>query len=708
MYLQQVQKEKGEGMNMKKMKKIFAVILSLAMVLGMSVMTFANPNEWPTYTASTANITGAHPSESDQVNVTIQNISGNPTVNLYQIARAKYGAGDKQGYIGLEWANGISGITFPKDNAELSEEKKLSAIGSANQITNIANSLTNLPKEEMEGENKDKQYTTFGTDNTKIYVKSQSITGTNTSYTEQVHAGVYIAIITGASDGSVYNPILLTASYKAGEGTGSDVIAGGTIDAGSNYNLLGTTAVAKKTTPGVDKKIANAGDNTTEKNVVIDTAKGADNNDVVQIPGKNTVGTTEEARTNPTQGATASLGDVIPFEITPSPMPSYPKDASDKTLFITDTMQEGLTFNFESLKITLGDSQLNRTESTSGSGESAFKIYYYTSGVGNNSKTVARGVKIGNGFKVVFNYENLITDAETGAVTAPTIRYTATVNENAVVGTPGNTNTTTLYYSNKPNSGSTYNPKDEELPNDPPEGYGTKKDEETIYTYKLAFRKVIEGSAVRPGAPLESLAGAVFGIYSDPSCTENTKVQEVTTDENGYAVSKQIAAGDYYIKEMTPPKGYSLNDKIYKVHATWSSATYTTTTTDKEYKVIPENDDSKEQTGWLNSEGVYYPLDTQGINTEDVFPAYTVNLSKKVTTITVENGKNGVLNDLIEVNANGNPVVGSNATKEIPNTKLAQLPSTGGIGTTIFTIGGCAIMIIAAALFFASRRKNAK
>jgi Predicted outer membrane protein len=42
------------------------------------------------------------------------------------------------------------------------------------------------------------------------------------------------------------------------------------------------------------------------------------------------------------------------------------------------------------------------------------------------------------------------------------------------------------------------------------------------------------------------------------------------------------------------------------------------------------------------------------------------------------------------------------------NTKLANLPSTGGIGTTIFTIGGCAIMIIAAGLFFASRRKAAK
>lgn len=42
------------------------------------------------------------------------------------------------------------------------------------------------------------------------------------------------------------------------------------------------------------------------------------------------------------------------------------------------------------------------------------------------------------------------------------------------------------------------------------------------------------------------------------------------------------------------------------------------------------------------------------------------------------------------------------------DTKLASLPSTGGIGTTIFTIGGCIIMIAAAGLFFASRRKSSK
>ena len=39
------------------------------------------------------------------------------------------------------------------------------------------------------------------------------------------------------------------------------------------------------------------------------------------------------------------------------------------------------------------------------------------------------------------------------------------------------------------------------------------------------------------------------------------------------------------------------------------------------------------------------------------------------------------------------------------DTMLSALPSTGGMGTTLFTIAGCVIMISAAGLFFATRKK---
>ena len=48
------------------------------------------------------------------------------------------------------------------------------------------------------------------------------------------------------------------------------------------------------------------------------------------------------------------------------------------------------------------------------------------------------------------------------------------------------------------------------------------------------------------------------------------------------------------------------------------------------------------------------------------------------------------------------------ANTDMNDTKLASLPSTGGIGTTIFTVGGCAIMIAAAGLYFSLRRRTEK
>lgn len=43
---------------------------------------------------------------------------------------------------------------------------------------------------------------------------------------------------------------------------------------------------------------------------------------------------------------------------------------------------------------------------------------------------------------------------------------------------------------------------------------------------------------------------------------------------------------------------------------------------------------------------------------------------------------------------------------QVKDTKLNALPSTGGIGTTIFTIGGCVIMVAAAYMYFVSRRRE--
>lgn len=79
-----------------------------------------------------------------------------------------------------------------------------------------------------------------------------------------------------------------------------------------------------------------------------------------------------------------------------------------------------------------------------------------------------------------------------------------------------------------------------------------------------------------------------------------------------------------------------------------------------------------------------YSINTNGIS---------VNVSDK------ENNEEG---ELVPVEHN------VTVEDSMTDTKLSSLPSTGGIGTTIFTIGGCAIMIAAAGMFFVSRRKENK
>lgn len=87
-------------------------------------------------------------------------------------------------------------------------------------------------------------------------------------------------------------------------------------------------------------------------------------------------------------------------------------------------------------------------------------------------------------------------------------------------------------------------------------------------------------------------------------------------------------------------------------------------------------------------------------------------LVEKETTEVKEQDKDGVwhITNKTEYEIKGSyaNIEGFNDGLNFHDSELSALPSTGGIGTTIFTIGGCIIMIAAAALFFASRRKSEK
>lgn len=171
--------------------------------------------------------------------------------------------------------------------------------------------------------------------------------------------------------------------------------------------------------------------------------------------------------------------------------------------------------------------------------------------------------------------------------------------------------------------------------------------EKKTYTYTFELTDKL----LKTGENNVALENATFVLYTDSACTTPyvqtnglTTNGTYTTDANGKLTIKGLEAGTYYLKETVAPTGYSVNTHVYKIEVV---AEYDTDATNQ----IEDGS----LTNW-------------GIKVDDA---------------------NEMTNMLT-----------------IPNTKLVSLPSTGGIGTTIFTVAGCGIMVAAAFFFFASRKKE--
>lgn len=140
-----------------------------------------------------------------------------------------------------------------------------------------------------------------------------------------------------------------------------------------------------------------------------------------------------------------------------------------------------------------------------------------------------------------------------------TVTYTAHLNENAAVnGSAENKNSVRLQYSNNPRPDGEY------------WGYTpTPESEVYVYTYQLNNTKRAE---TENGTPLP---GAVFQLYSDADCKNEVKLYqdgefyypiknatgkeavEMKSAANGQFNVKGLDAGTYYLRETTPPAGYS-------------------------------------------------------------------------------------------------------------------------------------------------------
>ena len=261
------------------------------------------------------------------------------------------------------------------------------------------------------------------------------------------------------------------------------------------------------------------------------------------------------------------------------------------------------------------------------------------------------GTAAGSGWKIAFNPND--TELATYAGSKIYIAFNMTLDEGAVVGAGGadrNDNKIKLEYSNKI------------LPDTETGTPGTDEitDEIIIYTFKIAVEKV---DATNENTKLQ---GVTFDLYRKLKDTDTSgelnpvkgltgrfekvnKSAALTTDDNGKIFVSGLAKGTYYLVETKTKDGYNLLKAPVEVNIVTSYSLTSTTKTE----------------------------------TKD---------GKTTTTTTITNGTTdaGVY------------------TTVVKNSKGFTLPTTGGIGTFVFTFAGIAMMAAAVILLITSKKKKAE
>ena len=243
------------------------------------------------------------------------------------------------------------------------------------------------------------------------------------------------------------------------------------------------------------------------------------------------------------------------------------------------------------------------------------------------------------------------------------VTYTATLTEDTKVNFDAHTNTVYVEYSNDPSSGST-----------------AKTDEKKTYHYTFAIDGNINGSSTTNNKKTTELVkvdengkvistkkkedidsdtqtsvatGATFTLTST---TGSNKVYTAVTDEDGHMTFKGLDAGTYTLVETVAPEGFTLDTQSHTVVIT---PTY---------------------------------------NPDGTLASYSITIDGKTTSTYTATYDNGTITN----------ISGDSVKTEIKNTKMGTLPSTGGMGTYLFTIIGVVVMAGAAGAFFMSRRKESE
>lgn len=227
---------------------------------------------------------------------------------------------------------------------------------------------------------------------------------------------------------------------------------------------------------------------------------------------------TDDAMTGWQDSADHDIGDSVPFQLKATLADNVSAYTTYKVVF-HDTLSKGLTYNNDA-KVYID-----------GKETSGFTVTATVNADGTTTLTVScddvKALGAGNSSVI-------------------TVEYTATLDDDAVLGSAGNPNEVYLEYSNNPNKSEAGNN----------ETGNTPKDVVIVFTYKVIINKV-DGE----GNPL---TGAEFTLEKYNEETDKWEAITVVKNEAGTTFTfSGLDDGNYRLKETTTPNGYNTIDDIY-------------------------------------------------------------------------------------------------------------------------------------------------
>lgn len=406
--------------------------------------------------------------------------------------------------------------------------------------------------------------------------------------------------------------------------------------------------------------------------VVNDTLTFTPKGDVPETD-KNIVEGNDKVTTNE-----ASIGDEVNYEITGT-MPSNIADYKTYFYKFTDTLSKGLTYKENSIKVTVNGVDVTK---------------YFYKGVGTYNETTGTTIEVSI---LDIKALSLLTDPAVGAITKDTkvvLTYTATLNEKAVIAGNGNPNDVKLSYSNDPNNsgnGSTTPPENPDKPTPTHPTGETPEVKVVTYTTELTILKTNEAGAFLPGVEF-TLTGEGVNIV-------------LVTEEK----FTEAADGEYWrLKDGTftttaPTVADDETDNTADYDSTETKYTKTTT-------VVAKGNGKTETdvVGVVQADGTVtfkgLGAGTYTITETKTLPGYNT-IDPIEFTLTFDATKTPMFESSnTDITVGGDNMLDTS----IVNKKGSLLPSTGGIGTTIFYVVGGILVIGAGILLVTKRRMKAQ